>query len=138
MTDDADDEEFDPLPYMRSRDRAPAPPDRLIRGVTLTATTVDGRSVVFRQPLVDPSRRAAGTWDGDRALICEVMAYLWLDPEEEPSSLHSVALALSHVAGDRGTVDNITVLLVSTHPRLELAREAHRREAGSLRSLRAR
>lgn len=106
----------------------PPPPDDLILGVTLWAKTTDGRRVCFRQPLVDPSRTAAGTWDGDRALICEVMAYLHLDPDESPDNLHSVALALLYAAGEGGTNDSITLLLAYHHPREVMERGRRERE----------
>ncbi|MFY2860437.1 hypothetical protein ACOJVU_11760 [Mycobacterium sp. THU-M104] len=89
----------------------------LIRGVTLTATTMDGRKVIFRQPLVDPSRRAAGTWAGDAALIDQVNLFLHGDPDESHDNLHSVALAMMYAAGAGGTANDFTLLLAWNHPR---------------------
>lgn len=100
----------------------------LIRGVTLWAKTADGRKVVFRQPLVDPSRRAAGTWSGDAELIRQVQLFLHTDPDEAPDNLHSLALALCYVAGAGGTVDSMSLLLVWWHPRAEMERGRQERE----------
>lgn len=100
----------------------------LIRGVTMWAKTVDGRKAVFRQPLVDPSRRAMGTWSGDEELVNEVLLFLNSDPDEEPTNLHSVALALMYAAGTGGTNDAITLLLAWWHPREELERGRRERE----------
>lgn len=105
----------------------PLPAD-LIRGVTLTATTADGRKVIFRQPLVDPSRRAMGTWSGDAELIDQVQLFLNADPDESPTNLHSVALALLYAAGEGGTNDPMSLLLVWWHPRTEMERGARERE----------
>lgn len=100
----------------------------LVRGVTLWAKTSDGRKVTFRQPLVDPSRRAMGTWSGDAGLINAAMLFLNTDPDESPDNLHSLALALCYVAGAGGTVDSMSLLLVWHHPRTEMERGRQERE----------
>lgn len=104
------------------------PASDVVRGVTLRAETADGRKVLWRQPLVDPSRKMAGTWSGDRSLICEVLSLLHLDPDEDPESLHSLALALIWAAGVDGKNDSITLLLAHYHPREELERGRRERE----------
>lgn len=86
-------------------------------GLTLTAETADGRRVRFRQPLIDATRRAAGTWFGDPVLVAEALLFLHGDPDEAPDSLHSVAVAMSYVAGVDGWVDSVTALLCAHHPR---------------------
>jgi hypothetical protein len=106
----------------------PRQPADLIRGVTMWARTVDGRRVMFRQPLVDPSRKAAGTWDGDGGLIDAVQLFLHGDPDESPDNLHSVALALLYAAGEGGTNDPMSLVLAYHHPREELERQARERE----------
>lgn len=99
-----------------------------IVGASLKTEHRDGRVAVWRQPLLDGSRRAAGTWSGDRSLICEITALWRLDPDEDGDSLHSLALAMSTVAGADGKVSNLVDLLVYTHPRIEIERMAAMRE----------
>lgn len=77
---------------------------------------------------MDPSRRAAGTWSGDAGLIDAVLLFLNTDPDESPDNLHSVALALCYVAGEGGTTDSMSLLLVWWHPRTELERGRQERE----------
>lgn len=97
-------------------------------GVTLWAKTADGRKVSFRQPLVDPSRRAAGTWSGDGGLIRQVQLFLHNDPDESSDNLHSVAVALCYTAGEGGEVSQWVTVLAYHHPREELERGARERE----------
>jgi hypothetical protein len=103
-------------------------PDDLIRGVTLWAKTSDGRRATFRQPIVDPSRKTAGTWSGDPELVNAAMLFLNTDPDESPDNLHSVAWALLYAAGPGGTSDSMSLVLAYHHPREELERQARERE----------
>ncbi|MDO3055639.1 hypothetical protein [Mycobacteroides abscessus] len=84
--------------------------------------------MTFRQPLVDPSRRASGTWSGDPELIRQVQLFLHTDPDEAPDNLHSLALGLCYAAGAGGTVDSMSLLLVWWHPRTEMERGRQERE----------
>lgn len=90
------------------------------QGMTLWARTDTGRRVCWRQPLVDPTRRAYGTWGGDTDLIRAADLFVYDDPDEDPLSLHSVAVALRYVAGAGGEVDPITEVLETRHPRADL------------------
>ncbi len=110
----------DPMPW----EHQPVPPDDRCtpQGVTLAVLTVDGRGLAWRQPLVDVTCAAWGTWAGDPELVDAADTAHARDPEA--GSLFAVATAMLHAAGPGSRCSGLVSLLAQYHPVRDAPRRA--------------